>query len=110
MLRHALLASTVLLSACATNAADPLPVALPVAEAAPAAPAAPAAHNAELATFFTAYDKAELELSPLSKSYRAIKDEDYGALDQYTDAASLANRDLDQRTAEALSHASIAPR
>ncbi len=58
--------------------------------------------NAELATFFTEYDKAELELSPLSKSYRAIKDEDYGDLDQYTDAAANESRALDQRTAEAL--------
>ena len=102
MLRYALLASTVLLSACATTAADPLPMAPAVAEVAPTAPASPAARNAELATFFTAYDKAELEQSPLSKSYRAIKDEDYGELDQYTDAAALENRALDQRTVEAL--------
>ena len=36
------------------------------------------------------------------KSYRAIKDEDYGKLDQFTDAAAIANRALDQRTAEAM--------
>ncbi|MCY7398258.1 MAG: DUF885 domain-containing protein [Sphingomonas bacterium] len=102
MLRSLLLASTVLLSACATTAPDPLPVAPPVAEAAPVAPTAPAARNAELATFFTAYDKAELEQSPLAKSYRAIKDKDYGELDQFTDAAAIANRELDQRTVEAL--------
>jgi len=104
LLRSLLLASTVLLSACATTAPDPLPVAQPLAETtvAPVAPAPPAARNAELATFFSAYDKAELELSPLAKAYRAIKDEDYGELDQFTDAAAIANRELDQRTVEAL--------
>ena len=74
----------------------------PVAEVTPAAPAAPAARNAELATFFTDYDKAELALSPMSKSYRAIKDEAYGDLDPFTDAAAIAGRELDQRTAESL--------
>ena len=104
MLRSLLLASTALLTACATTSPPEPSLAPPAVAIAPAeaAPAAPAARNAELATFFTDYDKAELELSPLSKAYRAIKDEDYGELDQYTDAAAIANRDLDQRTVEAM--------
>ena len=113
MRRLILLASTALLTACATTAPDaslvPPPVeAAPVASVGEAAPAtttpapAAAARNAELATFFTEYDKAELALSPLTKAYRAIKDEDYGKLDQYTDAASIEGRALDQRTVEAL--------
>ena len=108
MLRYALFASTavLLLSACATPQPDPLLVPPPAAQAAPVATAvpapAPAAKNAELATFFTDYDKAELALSPMSKSYRAIKDADYGNLDQFTDASQIANRELDQRTAEAM--------
>ncbi len=116
MLRFALLASTALLTACATTSRQPLPA--PASVEALVAPvmepvAAPAQKNAELATFFTEYDKAELELSPLSKSYRAIKDEDYGELDQFTDAASIESRELDQRTAEALqsrfNRASLSP-
>ena len=67
---------------------------MPAAVAAPAP--APATKNAELATFFENYDKAELELSPLSKAYRAIKDDDYGNLDEYTDASAIAGRDLDR--------------
>ncbi len=105
MLRYALFASTAFLTACATTSLEPLPAppaveALVAPEAVPVA--APAQKNAELAAFFDDYDKAELELSPLSKSYRAIKDEDYGNLDQFTDAASIESRALDQRTAEAL--------
>ena len=101
-----LLASTAVLGACATTAPEPLvaPPAMDVAAAPEAVPAPPAiaARNAEMATFFTDYDKAELELSPLSKSYRGIKDASYGDLDQFTDAAAIANRDLDQRTVETL--------
>ena len=105
MIRTLLLASTALLGACATTPQpEPMltPTVIEVAPIAEPAPVAPTARSAELATFFTEYDKAELELSPLSKSYRAIKDEDYGALDQYTDAAAITGRELDQRTAEAL--------
>ena len=106
MPRHLLLVSTaVLLTACATRQPEarfvpPLAAAV-VAPASVAAPVPPA-RNAELAAFFEEYDKAELALSPLSKSYRAIKDQDYGQLDQFTDAEAQANRDLDQRTAEAM--------
>ena len=89
MIRTLLLASTALLGACAiTPQGEPM-LAPPVADVAPVAevaPVAPAARNAELARFFADYDKAELALSPLAKSYRAIKDEAYGELDQLTDA------------------------
>ena len=105
MRRLALLTSTVLLTACATSRPDPLLTPPPAVEAATVTPVAapePAAKNAQLAAFFVDYDKAELALSPLAKSFRAIKDQDYGNLDQFTDAAAIANRELDQRTAEAM--------
>ena len=96
MLRYFLLASTAVLSACATTAPQqgPFIPAIPIA--------APADKSEALAAFFEAYDQAELALSPLSKAYRGIKDGDYGRIDDYTDAAALANRVLDQRTAEAM--------
>ena len=60
------------------------------------------------------YDKAELALSPISKAYRAIKDQDYGKLDEFTDAAAIRNRELDQRTADELvrrfDRAALSPR
>ncbi|MEO6062540.1 MAG: DUF885 domain-containing protein, partial [Thermoflexales bacterium] len=101
MFRLTLLTTTALLSACATTALDPL-IAPPPVESAEIAPPAPVDQAAELKKFFEDYDKAELALSPMSKAYRAIKDGDYGKLDELTDAAAVANRELDQRTADAM--------
>jgi len=99
--RFALLASTALLAACANTAPEPIPAPPAAAEAAqPATPPAKVDQAAALKAFFEAYDKAELALSPMSKAYRGIKDQDYGKLDQFTDAAAIANRELDQRTAD----------
>ena len=105
MIRLTLLASTALLAACAgTTQADPLLVP-PVVSEATAAPEtapvpAPVDQAAALKAFFEEYDQAELALSPISKSYRAIKDQDYGKLDEFTDAAAIRNRELDQRTVD----------
>ena len=60
---------------------------------------APIARNAELAALFEAQDKAELALSPLFKSYRGIKDADYGKWDEFTDEADAASRALDRQNA-----------
>ncbi|MDQ3245758.1 MAG: DUF885 domain-containing protein [Pseudomonadota bacterium] len=103
----ALLASSTLLAACATSAnVDPL-LAPPEADVVPAATAPSETvatatvpiKNAELAAFFEAADKAELAMSPLSKSYRAIKDDSYDEWDQFTDEAELAQRELGRRNA-----------
>ncbi|MGH6705714.1 MAG: DUF885 domain-containing protein, partial [Sphingomicrobium sp.] len=79
MHRFALLASTALLAACATTQPDPLLVPPPAETAEEAAPVpAPVDQAAALKAFFEEYDQAELALSPISKSFRAIKDQDYG--------------------------------
>ena len=92
LLRALLLVSATLPSTAAAQAA-------PVSAAAPATSDAP---SAELAAFFKAYDEAELALSPLGKTYRGIKDADYGKWDEFTDAAAQESRDLDLRTLAAL--------
>ena len=105
MKRLLLLASTTLLAACAANRnADPLLTPPPASEGTPAAPATAAAtpapipaKNPELAAFFAKVDQEELALSPLAKSYRGIKDADYGKWDQYTDEAELAQQELRRR-------------
>ena len=112
--RLLLLASTASLAACATPQVDPLvepPAAIagatPAAAAEPpstivAAEPAPAAKNQQLAQLFDAYDKASLAASPLSKSYRGIRDEDYGRWDNFTDAQDIADQQRLQATARAM--------
>ena len=84
MTRLALLASAALLATVPLSA-QPAPAPAPAA----------ATQSAALKQFFEDYDKAELALSPISKSYRGIKDGDYGKLDEFTDAAAIRNREHD---------------
>jgi uncharacterized protein (DUF885 family) len=106
MFRPLLLASTALLAACTTAQSSTEPQIAAAGQGSAAAQALTAAgqaatvaeKNAELARFFEAYDQAQLDLSPLGKSYRGIKDEDYGRWNEFTDAAELAQRNLDVTT------------
>jgi len=103
MLRALFLASTSLAAACVSVQEPALSVPPVLIAPEPATtiapePAAPAARNAELASFFEAYDKAELAMSPLGKAYRGIKDADYGEWDEFTDRAAEESRALDLRT------------
>ena len=83
LFRLTLLASTALLTACATTTPDSLVAPPPMESTAVATPAPSRDQAAELKAFFEEYDKAELARSPMSKSYRAIKDGDYGKLDSF---------------------------
>jgi len=88
----------------ATSAA--IAATMPVQAAAQAGPSAPAAaqsqRNDQLANLFEAYDKANLEQSPMSKSYRGIRDEDYGTWDNFSDAADIASQQRLQATARTM--------
>ena len=102
-MRLMLLASTALLAACTTAQPDPMlvpPVASETATEAATVTTPPVDQAAALKTFFENYDQAELALSPMSKSYRGIKDGDYGKLNDFSDAAAIIGHDLDQRTVE----------
>ena len=102
-MRLMLLASTALLAACTTTQPDPMlvpPVASETATEAATVTTPPVDQAAALKTFFENYDQAELALSPMSKSYRGIKDGDYGKLNDFSDAAAIIGHDLDQRTVE----------
>lgn len=98
MLRPLLLASTILLCACATSAPVETLATPPAAAARSPDPVAAAQPSAELAAFFEAYDKAQLAQSPLAKAYRGIRDADYGKWDEVSDAAAEADRALELRT------------
>lgn len=49
--------------------------------------------DAALAEFFEAFDQAELEFSPLAKSFRGIRDEDYGEWGDFSDADAVAEQE-----------------
>jgi uncharacterized protein (DUF885 family) len=107
MIRALLLASTGFLAACANTATERAPVSTAGSAAAQSVTAASeraedAQNSAELARFFTAYDEAQLDMSPTTKAYRGIKDEDYGRWDEFTDEAALASRNLDVTTLAAM--------
>jgi len=52
--------------------------------------------NAAIMAFFEEYDAQQLARSPLSKSYRGIKDSDYGKWDDGSDAAEARNYDAER--------------
>ncbi|WP_338241996.1 DUF885 domain-containing protein [Aurantiacibacter hainanensis] len=81
-LRHVLfLTSALSLTACATTQADDSSYAASQAQV-----------PADIGTFFEQYDDAQLALSPQTKAYRGIRDEDYG---QWNDASEAAEEARD---------------
>lgn len=104
MQRILLAASIPLLAACATTV-EPAPATIVAPAAGPAvvgAPSAVAEKNERLAQLFEAYDKANLEYSPMSKAYRGIRDEDYGSWNNFSDAAAIAGEQRLQATARTM--------
>jgi uncharacterized protein (DUF885 family) len=86
------------LTACSAREAVPVST--------PAVPASP--QGAGLAAFFNAYDAAQLSLSPVSKSFRGLRDADYGRWNPVGDEAQVAQEKLLQATAAAM-RSSFAP-
>ncbi len=99
-------AASVALAGCATTQgidgqAQAVPVAAPVAPEQTASVDASAIAEAEdIGALFEAYDAASLELSPISKAYRGIRDEDYGEWGDFSEAADRQSFELLQFTAE----------
>ncbi|MEW4449391.1 DUF885 domain-containing protein [Qipengyuania sp. JC766] len=58
------------------------------------------ATSADIDTLFEEYDRAQLALSPLSKAYRGIRDDDYGKWGDFSDAAAVEEEALLQSTAD----------
>lgn len=69
-----------------------------IAQTAAAAPVASVEvdQNAAIKAFFEEYDAQQLARSPLSKSYRGIKDSDYGKWDDGSDAAEARNYEAER--------------
>jgi len=89
MPRLLLLSSTILFAGFALAPSAPVSAAAQEAETAPAAQSADAALNA----FFETYDQTELEFGPLGKSFRGIRDEDYGTWGDFSDADAVAEQE-----------------
>ncbi len=58
-----------------------------------------AVEAADINMLFEEYDAAQLELSPLSKSFRGMRDDDYAEWGDFSDAAAVADEELLQATA-----------
>jgi len=59
-------------------------------------------NSPEMAKLFAEYDADQLALSPVSKSYRGIRDGDYGKWDDFSDANAIAGEHLLQAAAAAM--------
>ena len=86
-----------LLRAVLVSSALALAVAGP-AVAAPASAAVEGEQNAALAAFFNEYDQKQLALSPEMKTFRGIRDADFGKWTDDSDAADLVRYRLGQDT------------
>lgn len=80
------------LAGCSASMAEPQSVQ-------PVPVSAEAAQAADINTLFADYDAAQLALSPLSKSYRGIRDGDYALWGDLSDAGDVASQQLLQSTA-----------
>jgi uncharacterized protein (DUF885 family) len=106
----AAMAAALVLAGCAATGAVPDAASAPAAPAAAPAPAAAApapegtqiAAPADIGTFFEQYDAAQLELSPLTKAYRGIRDEDYGQWGDVSEEGELEEEFLLQNTADTM--------
>ncbi len=89
MTKYVLLATTAFLAACSSTSGE-------VVSASANSPTAQAEQveadsdiNARLSAFYDDYDQIELANSPLSKSFRGVRDADYGKLDDPSDVAEV---------------------
>lgn len=87
---------TTALTAIALALSVPLVGAPAMAQAAPATTTAEIDQSSALKAFFDEQDKERLTRSPLGKSYRGIKDADYGRWDDYSEAAEARDHDAVQ--------------
>ncbi|MEP3422513.1 MAG: DUF885 domain-containing protein [Erythrobacter sp.] len=88
------------LSGCSGMSADPIVAASTPDSASVVEPAQ--SNQASLAQVFEDYDRANLSLSPISKSYRGIRDEDYGRWNEVSDEADERQFRLMQDTVAAM--------
>jgi uncharacterized protein (DUF885 family) len=89
MHKYVLLATTAMLAACSPQKDSIASASTNPAEAQAEQVDVDSDINARLSAFFDDYDQIELANSPISKSFRGIKDADYGKLDDPSDVAAV---------------------
>lgn len=89
MTKYVLLATTALLAACSSTNGEVVSASANSSAAQAGQVESDSDINARLADFFNDYDQIELANSPISKSYRGIRDAAYGQLDDTSEAAEI---------------------
>lgn len=89
MTKYVLLATTALLAACSSTNGEVVSASANSSAAQAGQVESDSDINARLADFFNDYDQIELANSPISKSYRGIRDATYGQLDDTSEAAEI---------------------
>ncbi|QLC22619.1 DUF885 domain-containing protein [Parasphingopyxis sp. CP4] len=92
MPRSLFLSSTILIAGLAAAPAITVSAAAQTSAETAEAPMEQSA-DAALSTFFEAFDEAELAFSPLTKSFRGIRDADYGTWGDFSDADTVAEQE-----------------
>lgn len=89
MTKYVLFATTALLAACSSTNGEVVSASANSSAAQAGQVESDSDINARLADFFNDYDQIELANSPISKSYRGIRDAAYGQLDDTSEAAEI---------------------
>lgn len=92
MSRSLLLSSTLLVAGLAAAPAITVSASAQSSAESAEAPAEQSA-DAALSAFFEGFDQAELAYSPITKSFRGIRDDDYGNWGDFSDADSVAEQE-----------------
>ena len=92
MPRSLLLSSTILIAGLAAAPAITVSAAAQTSAETAEAPMEQSA-DAALSAFFESFDQAELAFSPLTKSFRGIRDADYGTWGDFSDADTVAEQE-----------------
>ncbi|MEP2100941.1 MAG: DUF885 domain-containing protein [Parasphingorhabdus sp.] len=89
MTKYVLLTTTALLAACSTSDGEVASASGNASSSQVETAEAAEDVNARLSAFYEDYDQIELANSPIAKSFRGIRDADYGKLDDPSDAAAV---------------------
>jgi uncharacterized protein (DUF885 family) len=89
-------------AALALSACGQMPGEVATAGSAVTAPEAGLPATQDINAFFDDYDAAQLAISPMGKSYRGVRDGDYGSWGDFSDEGEQREYELQQQTAQTM--------